>query len=117
MAGYFTCRTCLTQDSLGNCTSDAYLCVTMIKADPVCSGYQPLCNTGSGAYVAATTVCQQKLFSGKESTTVANKYTIVDGVSTATVSGPGSLSPFNGLEIIAACPSTADVVQSQQATY
>ena len=98
--GYFNCQVCLSQNTNGNCLSDATICVTMRKFTPRCKGYQPLCNPLAGAFVAASTVCQQALFTGTESTvasrTITPNYTFT--VTSANATAGTVYSTTNGAQ-------------------
>ena len=109
--GFFNCRVCLKNDQYGNCDTDATICVTMRKFNPRCKGYQPLCNSLAGGYVAASTVCQQALFTGSESSTAARYITTntTTGAQTIVNVPVGDLSPYNGTPIIASCSSLANL--------
>ena len=64
---FFPCQVCLqTSTVTGGCINSAIYCVTMRSFNERCKNFDPLCNPLASAWVAATTVCQQKLFTGLE---------------------------------------------------
>jgi hypothetical protein len=67
MAMFFPCQACIqTSTVTGGCVKSVFYCTTMRNFNERCKSFDPLCNPLATAWVAATTVCQQRLFTGLE---------------------------------------------------